>query len=334
METNIKSLEKGGKLPQPPMLGMEEWQRDLDKGNFTGARELIEKGGVKDLKGAETRLDDAIVNKYGIPKPPENKPFTPNQVENERRPQLEKQVADYGMKHNLDYQTNQILDELLAALDEAVDQAEIYRLKSSREKTWGFPLVTSIQKLFHTKKFKGLLARVEDLYNKVPPELKNKRYMDLLNKDKVSARYGQGDKTSLVGETIGLAGVGTVTAGAAISMNALMASAAVIPGAGLGLLIGGGLASIIGGIVSYFGESKSIESDKQIDQATTKLHDFRTEVLGLKQGVPPNTFQRTYVQNSLTNLELMTGASTGRGFGTAAAGGVAGGVAASSLMND
>ncbi|MBU1446182.1 hypothetical protein KKD70_02890 [Patescibacteria group bacterium] len=324
--------------PQAQGSQIDEFSSDLNKGRYAEATDhvyAIPESATDDLDSYEGRLDAHIANQNpSLKESLGTETISASQLEKSENAKLKNRIAEYGETNNLDYQVHEVLDMLSGAIEDALEQAQKYRNLSSKNKFMGIPIYSSLKKISASKKFRELMANIEETYMKLPENMREKRYMDLLNHDKISKTYGKGDKLEATGEAVATAGVGAALGGYAMVAKTTMGiGMTAMPGVGIAALIGGGawaamkvgaLGALAGSVMKTFGRFKSIDSDYELDKAIHELHGLHEKVHGYKNGAKPGQYQELYAGNAMTNLEMMAG-NSGGSVGTGLAAGMIGG---------
>jgi len=312
----------GGKLQGS---GIDQFSSDLNKGRYEEAMDDvygIPESATGDLNSYEGRLDEHIANQNpSLNESLGSESISPRQLEESENAKLKNRIAEYGETNNLDYQVHEVLDMLSGAIEDALEQAQKYRNLSSKNKFMGIPIYSSLKKISASKKFRDLMANIEETYMKLPENMREKRYMQLLNHDKISKTYGKGDKLEATGEAVAAAGVGAALGGYAMVAKTTMGiGMTAMPGVGIAALIGGGawvamkggvIGALAGSVMKTFGRFKSIDSDYELDKAIHELHGLHEKVHEYKNGAKPGQYQELYTGNAMTNLEMMAGNSGG-----------------------
>jgi len=329
IESQLTQTQQGGQFELP------EFEKALDKGSYEEAMNKIGQYPVNEIgEKFEQSLDEHIAKQNpqinvseslgGTEKVKET--ISPEQLEKAENVKLRGNIAQYGEVNNLSYQTHEILDMLSVAIEEAVEQAQKYRNLSSKDKFVGIPIYSSLKKVRESKKFKSLMASIGKTYMKLPTNMRSARYISLLNNDKISKKYGKGDKLEAAGEAVGAAGIGVAIGGYA-SLATGIAANVVAPGVGTAAVIGGGvLTSMVGGVMASIGRFKTIDSDYDLDKAIHELGALHEEVYKYKNGIPIGGYQELYVNRGLTNMEMMMSGGARGSLAAGMVGGIAGGM--------
>jgi hypothetical protein len=310
---------------QPDLV---EFGNALNKGRYEDAMNDITSYPENNEIGPEFEqsLDQHIANQNPQIEQTAQEPIPPEQLEKVENTKLRENVAEYGGTNNLSYQVHEVLDMLSVGIGEALEQAQKYRNLSSKDKFVGIPIYSSLKKVRESKKFKKLMNSIETTYMKLPENMRSARYASLLNNDKISQKYGKGDKLEAAGEAVGTAGIGVAIAGyAGLATN--LAANAIAPGVGTAAVMGGGvLTSLVGGAMASIGRFKTIDSDYDLDKAIHELGALHKEVYNHKNGIPTGGYQELYVNRGLTNMEMMMSGGTRGSLAAGVAGGMAGGM--------
>lgn len=332
-------------------LDLDDFKKKLEKDGYEDAMNNINSYPENEIgPGFERSLDAYIANQNPEIRDPQisqqnpqihnpeilgqpleqtaQKPILPEQLEKAENTKLRGNIAEYGEINNLSYQVNEVLDMLSIGIEEALEQAQKYRNLSSKDKFVGIPVYSSLKKVRESKKFKKLMHSIETTYMKLPENMRNARYASLLNNDKISQKYGKGDKLEAAGEAVGTAGIGVAVAGyAGLATN--IAANTIAPGIGAAAVMGGGvLTSLVGGAMASIGRFKTIDSDYDLDKAIHELGALHKEVYNHKNGIPTGGYQELYVNRGLTNMETMMSGGARGSLAVGMAGGVVGGMMA------